>query len=165
MCYWWKCVCKTWKMKKIDWLQVQGDGISDEYMSENRMAMGNLRWAWQCLTEAMWPKQSIYESIPFGDGGEEEEGLRPPRRGFCSPSPSCSSASLSAGALHGHSSWTSSGRHLGRASAARARCADAGTAARLSRWRALLLVAGGLRGGFTGAATEGVAGRRRGGFE
>jgi hypothetical protein len=75
-------VCKTWKMKKIDWLQVQGDGISDEYMSENRMAMGNLRWAWQCLTEAMWPKQSIYEFIPFGDGGEynatymKKEGMK-----------------------------------------------------------------------------------------
>ena len=59
-------VCKFWKHKKIDWLQVQGDGISDEYISGEHTAMGNLRWAWQALTEAMWPRPSKYEVSAFG---------------------------------------------------------------------------------------------------
>ena len=54
-------------VKTPDWLQVQGDGISDEYMTGEHSARGDLRWAWQAIQEAMWPKQSSFEISPFGD--------------------------------------------------------------------------------------------------
>ena len=60
-------ICSTWKKKNIDWLQVQGDGISDEYMESKRSARGHIRWAWQAIMDAMWPKQSMFENSPFGD--------------------------------------------------------------------------------------------------
>ena len=66
-----KGICETWLrksgVKTPDWLQVQGDGISDEYMTGEHSARGDLRWAWQAIQEAMWPKQSSFEISPFGD--------------------------------------------------------------------------------------------------
>jgi hypothetical protein len=68
-----KGICKAWlgkdKMKKPDWLQVQGDGISDEYIFGEHRARGDLRWAWQAIQEEMWPKQSSFENSPFVDKG------------------------------------------------------------------------------------------------
>ena len=60
-------VCyQAWK-KTADWLQVQGDGISDEYIGETSEARGDLRFAWQSLSEYMWPVRSAAEiDAPFG---------------------------------------------------------------------------------------------------
>ena len=60
-------ICQQWKNRELDWLQVQGDGISDEYMTGKRSARGHIRWAWQAIMEAMWPKPSAVEIAPFGD--------------------------------------------------------------------------------------------------
>ena len=68
-------VCNHADKKDIDWLQVQGNGISDEYIAETNEARGDLRFAWQALSEAMWPLPSAAEvDIPFG-GDRVYEGM------------------------------------------------------------------------------------------
>ena len=37
--------------------------------------MGNLRWAWQALTEAMWPKPSKYEVSTFGGESYQKDEM------------------------------------------------------------------------------------------
>ena len=54
-------VCNHAHQKDVDWLQVQGNGISDEYIAETNEARGDIRFAWQALSEAMWPLQSAAE--------------------------------------------------------------------------------------------------------
>ena len=67
-------ICDGWKSKRVAWLQVQGDGISDEYhktkWSPNfrfRSPQGDVRWAWMAMTEKFWPSPSVHEKYPFGD--------------------------------------------------------------------------------------------------
>jgi hypothetical protein len=62
-----RSVCLQVQKKVVDWLQVQGDGISDEYIGETNEARGDIRFAWQAMSEAMWPKRSDAEiEVPFG---------------------------------------------------------------------------------------------------
>ena len=49
------------KQKDVDWLQVQGNGISDEYIAETNEARGDLHFAWQALSRAMSPLRSPAE--------------------------------------------------------------------------------------------------------
>ena len=69
-------VCDGWKSKRVTWLQVQGDGISDEYHKKKwppwqdlpiRSPQGDIRWAWMAMTEKFWPTPSVHEKYPFGD--------------------------------------------------------------------------------------------------
>jgi hypothetical protein len=65
-----RSICNHARRKDVDWLQVQGDGVSDEYIAETNEARGDMRFAWQALSEAMWPKPSPAEKLTrFGGDG------------------------------------------------------------------------------------------------
>ena len=65
-------ICKAWggnrtqKKDRVDWLQLQGEGFSDEYVEGERSPRGDLRYAWQAIMEAMWTRPSEHETNHFG---------------------------------------------------------------------------------------------------
>ena len=80
-----RAVCLQTQKKRADWLQVQGDGISDEYIGESNEARGDIRFAWQAMSEAMWSTRSSAEiNEPFGgDNVYEKMALREHGEALC----------------------------------------------------------------------------------
>jgi len=69
-------VCSGWKDPRKFWVQVQGDGISDEYHKKKwpwwkdlpiRSPQGDVRWAWMAMAEKFWKFPSVHEVDHFGD--------------------------------------------------------------------------------------------------
>ena len=70
------------------WLQVQGNGVCDEYFfgTEDRpwnTPRGDYRYMWMALQEAMYPEPTAAENMPFGDEVYRELGLRKAGERMC----------------------------------------------------------------------------------
>jgi hypothetical protein len=74
--------CGHWHNRTTEWIQVQGDGVSDEYLEEGRRANGEEAYVWKALQAAFWPVPTEYEDYKdgstdvFKDPVVERMGLR-----------------------------------------------------------------------------------------